>query len=93
MMISMDDKDIALWIIDTDRRAIALKAFAESRVLHAADIAKKNGRSIQNISRALHELEKKDIITSIDEKTTWKKYLLTAKGEKILEKVNEILPK
>lgn len=87
----MNIRQIALWIIDTDRRLITLKAFTKQRALHPADIAKKSGRSIQNISRALHEMEKKGIVRSIDEKTTWKKYLLMTKGEKVLDEVSKIL--
>jgi DNA-binding MarR family transcriptional regulator len=92
-LIYMNIKELALWIIDTDRRLISLNAFIENKALHPSDIAKKSGRSIQNISRALHELEKKELVQSIDDKTTWKKYLLTRKGEKTLDEVDKILTK
>ena len=87
----MDITQIALWVIDVDRRLITLRAFSEEKVFQPSDIAKVSGRSIQNISRALHEMEKKSIVKGIDEKSTWRKYLLTDKGEKVLDEVRKIL--
>lgn len=89
----MDVKEIALWVIDVDRRLITIKAFKKENILHPSDIAKNNDRSIQNISRAIHELEKKDILKPIDEKVTWKKYMLTDKGKKILNEIEKIMIK
>ena len=54
-------------------------------------MAKESNRSTQNISRALHEMEKKGIVMGLGEKSTWKKYLLTHDGKKILEEVEKIL--
>jgi len=87
----MEIEQIALWVIDVDRRLIALRAFSKEKVFHPSDIAKESGRSIQNISRALHEMEEKGIVKGIDEKSTWRKYLLTDKGGKVLEEVRKIL--
>ncbi len=87
----MDIQQLALWVIDVDRRLIALKAFGNERVLHPSDIAKKSGRSVQNISRALREMERKEIVKCIGEKNTWRKYLLTDKGKKVLDEVKKIL--
>jgi len=58
----MDIKQTALWVIDVDRRLITIKAFVKEKILHPSEIAKENHRSIQNISRALHELEKQGIV-------------------------------
>ena len=85
----MDIKQIALWVIDVDRRLITLRAFSEEKFLHPSDIAKENHRSIQNISRAMHELEKQGIIKAIDEKKSWKKYILTEKGKKVLNEIEK----
>jgi len=87
----MDNKQSALWVIDTDRRLITIKAFNKEKILHPSDIAKDNHRSIQNISRALHELEEQGIVKGIDQKTTWRKYLLTDKGKKILREIENII--
>ena len=87
----MDIKQEALWVIDVDRRLITLRAFRKSTVLHPSDISKDVGRSTQNISHALHEMEERGIVENIDEKSTWKKYMLTSDGKKILKKVEEIL--
>ncbi len=87
----MDIKQRALWVIDTDRRLITIKAFSKERILHPSDIAKDSNRSIQNISRALHELEEQGIVEGIDQKTTWKKYLLTDKGKRTLREIEKII--
>lgn len=86
----MDIKESALWVIDVDRRLITIKAFKKEKILHPSDIAKENNRSIQNISRAVHELEKEEILRPIDEKVTWRKYILTSKGEKVLNEIEKI---
>jgi predicted transcriptional regulator len=86
----MDIKESALWVIDVDRRLIAIKAFKKEKILHPSDIAKENHRSIQNISRAIHELESQEILKPIDEKVTWRKYILTDKGKKVLKEIEKI---
>lgn len=86
----MDIKEIALWVIDVDRRLITLKAFKEEKILHPSVIAKENNRSIQNISRAIHELEQQHILRPIDNKVTWRKYILTEKGKKVLHEIENI---
>jgi predicted transcriptional regulator len=87
----MDVKKIALWVIDVDRRLITIRAFKKEKILHPSDIAKENHRSIQNISRAIHELEHKGILKPIDEKVTWRKYILTDEGKKVISEIEKIL--
>jgi len=86
----MDIKEIALWVIDVDRRLITIRAFKKEKILHPSDIAKENNRSIQNISRAVHELENQGILKHIDEKVTWRKYILTDKGKKVLNEIEKV---
>jgi predicted transcriptional regulator len=86
----MDIKEIALWVIDVDRRLITLKAFKKEKILHPSIIAKENNRSIQNISRAIHELEHQNIVQPLDKKVSWRKYMLTEKGKKILTEIENI---
>jgi len=86
----MDIKECALWVIDVDRRLITIKAFKKEKILHPSDIAKESHRSIQNISRAIHELEKQDIVKPIDEKISWRKYMLTDKGKEVLNEIDKI---
>jgi len=86
----MDIKQIALWVIDVDRRLITIKAFNKEKILHPSEVAKENHRSIQNISRAVHELETQGILKPIDEKVTWRKYILTDKGKKVLDEIEKI---
>ena len=85
----MDFKQCALWVIDVDRRLITIRSFKKEKILHPSDIAKDNKRSIQNISRAVHELEAQEILKPIDEKVTWKKYILTDKGKKVLDEIEK----
>ena len=85
----MDIKESALWIIDVDRRLITIRAFKKEKIHHPSDIANDNNRSIQNISRAVHELEAQGILKPIDEKVTWKKYILTNKGKKVLDEIEK----
>ena len=84
-------KQDALWVIDIDRRLITLRAFKKRKILHSSIIANEVGRSVQNISHALHEMEDKGIVESIDEKNTWHNYMLTKNGERILKEVEKIL--
>jgi len=86
----MDIKESALWVIDVDRRLITIMAFKKEKILNSSDIAKENNRSIQNISRAVHELEDQGILKPIDEKVTWRKYILTEKGKKVLNEIDKI---
>jgi len=86
----MNIKESALWIIDVDRRLITINAFKKEKILHPSDIAKENNRSIQNISHAIHELESQEILKPIDEKVTWKKYILTDKGKKVLNEIEKL---
>jgi len=85
----MDVKECALWVIDVDRRLITIRAFKKEKILHPSDIAKENKRSIQNISRAVHELVNQGVLKSIDEKLTWRKYILTDKGKKVLDEIEK----
>jgi len=86
----MDIKESALWVIDVDRRLITIRAFKKEKILHPSDIAKVNNRSIQNISRAVHELETQGILKPIYEKVTWRKYILTEKGKKVLIEIENL---
>jgi predicted transcriptional regulator len=86
----MNIKECALWVIDVDRRLITIKAFKKEKILHPSDIAKENDRSIQNISRAIHELETQGILKPIDEKVTWRKYILTDRGKKVLDEIDKL---
>ena len=86
----MNIKESALWVIDVDRRLITIRAFKKEKILHPSDIAKENNRSIQNISTAVHELETQGILKPIDKKVTWRKYILTDKGKKVLDEIEKI---
>lgn len=76
------------WVISVDRRLILMESMKRHNAVRASDIAHETSRSTQNISRALKELEDRGLIECLTpEKTTWKKYMLTDMGKKVLEKL------
>jgi len=78
-------QELIRYVLGVDRRIFVIKEFQHCTILQASGIAKKVGRSFQNISRALKELEEKGIVISITpKKRTWKKYILSEKGKQIL---------
>jgi DNA-binding MarR family transcriptional regulator len=78
------------WVISVDRRLVLMESLKGHNVVKAADIAHETNRSTQNISRALKELQEKELIECLTpEKTTWKKYVLTDLGKEILKKLDE----
>ena len=87
----MNKREEALWVIDVDRRLMSLRAFGKSSILHPSDISRESGRSVQNISHGLHELEDRGLVECIDEKSTWKKYIITERGKRVLEEVGRIM--
>jgi len=73
------------FILSVDRRFFVMEEFQEHKILQASYIAKKVGRSLQNCSRALKELEKEGIVIPINPgKKSWKRYVLSEKGKKLL---------
>ncbi|AAM31846.1 MULTISPECIES: winged helix-turn-helix domain-containing protein [Methanosarcina] len=80
--------ELIKWVISVDRRLILMESMKRHTAVRASDIAHETNRSTQNISRALKELEDKGLIECLTpEKTTWKKYMLTDNGKKVLEKL------
>ena len=72
-------------ILSVDRRYLVMKEFQDHKILQASHIAKKVGRSLQNCSRALKELEKREIVIPITPgKGSWKRYILSERGKKLL---------
>ncbi|MCQ1535533.1 sugar-specific transcriptional regulator TrmB [Methanosarcina sp. KYL-1] len=80
--------ELIKWVISVDRRLILMESMKRHTAVRASDIAHESSRSTQNISRALKELEVMGLIECLTpEKTTWKKYILTDTGRKVLEKL------
>lgn len=78
------------WVMGADRRQILMESMRERDIVKAADIAHETWRSTQNISRAMKELEARGLMECLTpEKNTWRKYILTDMGEKVLEKMEE----
>ncbi|MCZ7383334.1 MAG: winged helix-turn-helix domain-containing protein [Candidatus Methanoperedens sp.] len=89
-------EDLTMWVLGVDRRLIVLKMMQEERMIQASDIADSTGRSLQNISYAMRELEKQGLIRCITpDKHTWKKYIPTERGIEVfsLLKKNNFLGK
>lgn len=78
-------KDLTRWILSVDRRIDVMKTLKGVGPFNATEISQQTGRSIQNISRAIHELEEKGLLKCLTpEKQTWKRYVLTEKGKTVL---------
>jgi DNA-binding MarR family transcriptional regulator len=61
-----------------------MKAVDATSAFSAADVADRCGRSVQNMSRAIRELEEKGLIECLNpDKRTWKRYLLTELGRAV----------
>ena len=83
--------ELVNWVISVDRRLILMGSMKKHTSVRASDIAHEASRSTQNISHALNELENKGLIQCLTpEKATWKKYVLTDSGKKVLEKLDGI---
>ncbi len=77
------------WIVSVDRRLILMEYMTNHLIAKASEIAHDTQRSTQNISRALKEFEEHGLIECLTPaKTTWKKYVLTDMGTKVLEKMD-----
>ena len=83
----MEIDELTKWILSVDRRLMVMKAIHENELIKASEIAEKSGRSLQNISHAVRELEERELIECLTpEKHTWKRYILTEKGVQVFEK-------
>ena len=86
--------ELTRWVLSVDRRTLAMRALETSSAFSASEIASRSGRSVQNISRALHELEERGLVECLTpEKPSWKRYLLTPRGRTVLEdlKASELI--
>jgi DNA-binding MarR family transcriptional regulator len=89
-MVEDSIDELLRWIVSVDRRVILMDYLKEHSIAKASDIAHETNRSTQNISRALKEYEDRGIIECLTpEKTTWKRYVLTAYGKTLIEKWKE----
>ena len=87
-LINIDE--LTMWVLGVDRRVVVLKMMHEKRMIQASDIADSTDRSLQNISYAMRELEKRGLIQSLTPgKRTWKKFILTEKGTEVFENLKK----
>jgi len=86
----MEIEELTRWVLSVDRRVIVMKELHRKELIKASEIAEKTGRSLQNISRAIRELEECGLIECLTpEKHTWKRFILTEKGAKVFEKIKK----
>jgi DNA-binding MarR family transcriptional regulator len=86
----MSIDELAKWVVSTDRRLLVMNAFRGSTLVNASKIAGNTGRSVQNMSRALNELEERGLVESMMiGKRSWKKYILTETGKKVLTELEK----
>ena len=86
----MDTDQLISWIMKADRRLIVMKTIDDNNLIKASDIATKTGRSLQNISLAIRELDKYGLVKCITpEKSTWKRFIFTKKGIDIYKKIKK----
>jgi len=91
-MADTDLKELVKWIIRSDRRLITLRYFKHNKFAGASEIAQDSGRSIQNVSTGLKELEGRGVIEQLEPgRRTWKKHRLTNTGRTLLELVEREL--
>lgn len=86
--------ELTRWVLSVDRRVLVMRALDTNSAFSASDIASRSGRSVQNISRALHELEEQGLIECLTpDKPSWKRYLLTPRGRTVLDdlKASELI--
>ncbi|MDL5503358.1 MAG: winged helix DNA-binding protein, partial [Candidatus Methanoperedens sp.] len=87
-MINIDE--LTMWVLGVERRVVVLKMMHEKRMIQASDIADSTDRSLQNISYAMRELEKRGLIQSLTPgKKTWKRFILTERGIEVFEKLKK----
>ena len=87
-MIEIDE--LTRWFLSVDRRVLVMKEIHENELIKTSEIAEKTGRSLQNISRAMRELEEHGLIECLTpEKHTWKRYIMTEKGTQVFEKLRK----
>lgn len=66
------------WVLGVDRRVIVMRALDSEGAFSTSNIAGRTGRSVQNVSWAIYELEAKGLVECLTpEKHSWKRYLLT----------------
>ena len=76
------------YVLGVDRRLMVMRALDSEAAFSASDIAERTGRSVQNISRAIDELEAKGLIECLTpEKHSWKRYLLTEAGRAVIDEL------
>lgn len=86
----METDDLTKWVLTVDRRLLVMRTIHEHGLIKASEIAEKTGRSLQNISRALRELEEHELIECLTPmKHTWKRFILTEKGVLVFEKLRK----
>lgn len=86
----MEVEEAIKWVLSVDRRMLVMRDAHENGIIRVSELASQSGRSVQNISRAIHELEEQGLMECITPgKTSWKRYVITPQGKKVYERMRE----
>ena len=74
------------WVLGVDRRLVVIRALDTDGAFSASGGGREDeGRSVQNVSRAMDEMETMGLIECLTpEKHSWKRYILTERGKKVI---------
>jgi CBS domain-containing protein len=82
------DSRVVDWILSSGRRSAALQALAAEGIMSAAQVSRRSGRTVQNASQALKELEREGLAQALGEaKRSWRSYRLTESGWLVASRV------
>jgi CBS domain-containing protein len=82
------DSRVVDWVLSSGRRTVAMGALASEGIVSAAQVARRSGRSVQNTSQALKELEGAGLAEAVGaSKRSWRSYRLTASGRLVAARV------
>jgi CBS-domain-containing membrane protein len=82
--VTTESANLVPWVLASGRRSLALRALAAGGLMTAADVARATGRTVQNSSQALQELEHRVLAEVVERgKGSWKHYRLSEAGRQV----------
>ena len=85
-MIRKDTKNLYGYLVSSKLRYKIFEVLYKNSALRQTEIATKINQKQQNVSRAIYDLEKMELIECLNpEKKAWKSYLITGLGKEVWE--------
>jgi len=85
-MLRKDTKSLYGYITTSKLRLGILETLYKNATLRQTEIAKKLNQKQQNISKAVYDLEKVELIECLNpDKPAWKSYMITNLGKEVYE--------